>query len=132
TPLILTSYTSQTNMYFMFRFTSNGGNNVYIDDINISGNVGIEDEIANSISFSIYPNPAEEKTLIAFNLLDKQKVQIKVYNVLGQEITTILDGNLNAGEHEYSLTQKTALEPGAYFVKLTVADQSFTKKLIVN
>ncbi len=128
---LLSGYTSQANLYFMFRFISNGGNNVYIDDINISGTTGIQDEIANNLDFNVYPNPSQENTMIAFTLLDKQKVEIKMYDVLGRVVSSVIDGNLNAGEHQYLLTEKANLSPGIYFVKLTVGEESFTKKLII-
>jgi PKD repeat protein len=127
----LSGYISQTNFYMMFRFTSNAGNNIYIDDINLSGTVGIEDEVSNTISFNIFPNPAEENTVIGFNLIEKQKVKLKLYDVLGQEVLSIFNGDLTAGEHEFSLSDKADLKTGIYFVKLAVGDQNFTKKLIV-
>lgn len=128
----LTSYTTQTNFYIMFRFTSNAGANIYLDDINISGTVGgIQDEFADALSFNVYPNPAEDNTVVGFNLLDKQKVEVALYDVLGQHVSTVFDGNLNAGEHEYTIADKTNLTSGIYFVKLTAGDHQVTKKLIV-
>ncbi|MGQ0828513.1 MAG: M43 family zinc metalloprotease [Bacteroidota bacterium] len=127
----LTSFTGQTNFYIMFRFTSNAGSNIYLDDINISGTVGVEDEFSDALSFNIYPNPAEDNSVVGFNLLDKQKVELSVYDVLGQHVSTIVEGNLNAGEHEYKIADKTSLSSGIYFVKLVAGDQKFTKKLIV-
>ncbi|MGQ0828515.1 MAG: M43 family zinc metalloprotease [Bacteroidota bacterium] len=127
----LTSYTGQTNFYIMFRFTSNAGSNIYLDDINISGTVGVGDEFSDALSFNIYPNPAEDNSVVGFNLLDKQNVEVSVYDVLGQHVSTIVEGNLNAGEHEYKITDKASLRSGIYFVKLTAGGQGFTKKLIV-
>ncbi len=127
----LSGYTSQTNFYFMFRFTSNGGNNVYLDDINISGTTGIKEEIASNLDFNVYPNPAEENAIIAFTLLDKQKVNIKMYDVLGRVVSSVFEGNLNAGEHQYPITAKSSLSSGVYFIKLRVGGESFTKKLII-
>ena len=130
---LLSGYTSQANLYFMFRFTSNGGNNVYIDDINISGTstTGIQDEIASNLDFNIYPNPAQDNTVISFTILDKQKVDIKMYDVLGRVVSSVFDGNLNAGEHQYPITDKANLSSGVYFVKLTVGGENFTKKVII-
>jgi len=127
----LASYATISNFYIMFRFTSNGGSNIYIDDINISGTVGIQDELTDALSFNVYPNPIEENTVIGFNLLDKQKVQVQLYDVLGQHVSTIFEGNLSAGEHEYKIADQTNLTSGIYFVKLTAGDHKFTKKLIV-
>ncbi len=129
----LAGYAGQTNLYYMFRFTSDGGNNVYLDDINISGTVsaGI-DEVANNIDFNIYPNPVDENSVIAFSLMQKQNINIKVIDVLGREISTVYNGNLNEGEHQFAVGNNAKLSAGIYFVKVTVdGNKSFTKKMIV-
>lgn len=130
--LVLTAFASQPSLYIMFRFTSDGGNNVYLDDINLSGtsSAGM-DELANSIYFSIYPNPVEENSIITFNLIEKQKVQLKVYDVLGREVNDLYSGELNSGEHQFAISEKSSLRAGVYFVQLNVGTHSFTKKLIV-
>jgi PKD repeat protein len=127
----LSGYSMQANLFFMFRFTSNGGNNIYLDDINISQSTGIENPIADALNFNVYPNPVEENTIISFDILDKQKVGIKIYDIVGREVSSIFSGDLDAGEHQYSIAEKTNLSAGAYFVTLTIDKQRFTKKLIV-
>lgn len=127
----LSGYSSQTNLYFMFRFTSNGGNNIYIDDINLGGSNGIGDDFANTLNFNVAPNPLEKNSIISFNTLDKQKVELKIYDITGREVVSIFNGNLFAGEHQYSIAEKANLSAGVYFVTLCVERQRFTKKLIV-
>ena len=89
------------------------------------------DELANNINFNMYPNPTEGNTIISFNLSENKETAITVYDVLGKEIANVYNGNLNAGEHQYSIADKTKLSSGIYFIKLTVGGESFTKKLIV-
>lgn len=129
---ILTGFASQTNLYYMFRFTSNGGNNIYLDDINISGTVstGIED-LAGNIDFNIFPNPIDENTVINFYLLQNQKIDMKIVDVLGREISMIYKGELNEGEHTYPVNNNGDLSSGIYFVKVTMNEKSFSRKLIV-
>ncbi len=126
----LTSVTTATSLFVKFKFISNAGNNIYLDDINILSNVGV-DELSNNINFNVYPNPAEDNTVIAFNLIEKNQADIKIYDVVGKEVSLIFTGNLSAGEHQYSISGNTKLAAGAYFVKLTVGGESFAKKLIV-
>ncbi len=129
----LNNYTTATNLFFKFQFTSNGGNNIYIDDINIAGQpigAGI-DEFANNLDFNVFPNPADENTIIRFNLIEKEKVTIKIMDVVGREIAAIANGELNSGMHQYSVADNTQLSSGVYFVTLTAGSRSFTKKLIV-
>ncbi len=126
----LASVATETSLLVKFKFTSNAGNNIYLDDINILGGVGI-DELANNIHFNVYPNPAEDNTIISFNLLETNKADIKIYDVVGREISSVFTGSLGAGEHQYSIAENTKLAAGAYFIKLTVGGENFTKKLIV-
>jgi PKD repeat protein len=127
----LNGYTAQTNLYFMFRFTSDGGNNIYIDDINISGTTIGVDELENNLNFNIYPNPANENTVIDFSLISKQTVDLKVMDVVGREVSTIFNGTLNTGDYKYNVNEQAKLAAGVYFIKLTVDNRVFTKKLIV-
>ena len=126
----LSSVSSYASLFIKFKFTSNAGNNIYLDDINITSNVGV-DELSNNINFNIYPNPAEDNSVITFTLLGSSTADVKIYDVVGKEVSTVFTGNLSAGEHTYSISDKTKLAAGAYFVKLAVAGESFTKKLIV-
>ncbi len=127
----LSGYATQTNLYIMFRFTSNGGNNIFIDDINLGGANGIDDGLASTIDFNVYPNPAEENSVISFNILNKQKVELKIFDILGREVSSLFNGYLSAGDHQYSIAEKSDLSPGVYIVTLCVDRQRFTKKLIV-
>lgn len=126
----LSSVSTAPSLMVMFKFTSDAGNNIYLDDINILGNVGI-DELSGNINFKIYPNPAEDNTIISFNLLESNNADIRIYDVIGKEVSTVFKGNLGAGEHQYSVAENTKLAAGVYFVKLTVGGESFTKKLII-
>jgi PKD repeat protein len=121
------------NLFIMFRFTSDQGNNIYIDDINMGSNVGIEEEIAKSINLNIYPNPlgSDENATIVFDLLDNQKTDIAVYDVYGRKVSSIYSGNLNAGSHQFIVNTDEKLSSGVYFIRLSVGGESFAKKIIV-
>ncbi len=94
--------------------------------------VGLNEESSSySINFNVYPNPVEENTIIKFNLIEKQKAELKIYDIMGRQVASIFEGDLNSGEHEYSIANKAKLIPGIYFVKLVVGNQSLVKKMIV-
>ena len=128
--LSLASLASDTSLFIMFKFTSNAGNNIYLDDINIMGNVGV-DELTNNLNFNVYPNPSEDNTLISFKLIENARTDIAIYDVVGKEVATVFSGNLNTGEHQYLIADKTKLSAGVYFIRLNVGGENFTKKLIV-
>ena len=129
--VIFSAFESITNLYFKFRFTSNGGNNIFIDDINISGTTGIEDEVTANLNYNLYPNPAQENTVVSFALTNKQNITLGIYDVLGRSVSSIYSGELSTGGHEFNIAEKSKLSAGVYFVKLDVGKQTFTKKLIV-
>ena len=66
-----------------------------------------------------YPNPFNPSTTIRFALTTSAKVNIKLYNTLGQEVATILNGELNAGIHE-TIFNASNLSSGVYFYRLEV------------
>lgn len=64
-----------------------------------------------------YPNPFNPSTKISFSLADDSKVVLSVYNILGQQVEVLLNGNLPAGQHKISFNS-TLLNSGIYFYKL--------------
>jgi len=64
-----------------------------------------------------YPNPFNPTTMISFNLVVDSKVTLKIYNLLGQEVSTLLNQNLTAGLHEVNF-DATGLNSGIYFYQL--------------
>jgi len=72
-----------------------------------------------------YPNPFNPSTTIEFDLPEDALVTIKIFDVLGREITTLLNNEeLEAGVQEISF-DASALNAGVYFYRITVNDGSF-------
>ncbi|MDP4115055.1 MAG: T9SS type A sorting domain-containing protein [Bacteroidota bacterium] len=64
-----------------------------------------------------YPNPFNPSTVISFSLPNEAKVTLKVYNTIGQEVSTLINGNLTAGEHNVNF-KALNLNSGVYFYQL--------------
>jgi hypothetical protein len=64
-----------------------------------------------------YPNPFNPSTVINFSLPVESDITLKIFNVLGQEITTLLSGRLNAGSQEIKF-DATGLKSGIYFYQI--------------
>lgn len=127
----LTAYASITSLLFKFQFTSDGGNNIYIDDINIEGITGVDD-LSGVANFGIHPNPANENTVIDFNLIHNAPVTITLRDIVGQETSSIYNGVLAAGKHQYVIGAEKKLARGIYLVEFSVGDARIVKKLVVN
>lgn len=86
-------------------------------------NTGIEDEeinVANSISLSQnYPNPFNPTTTIRFGLNKTSDVRLEVFNMLGQQIATLVNGQKAAGWHTVSFDASN-LSTGFYTYRISV------------
>ena len=94
---------------------------------------GIEEEII-SATFSLnqnYPNPFNPITTIRFTLPERSNVQLNVYNILGQKIATLINNEMNSGQHSV-LFNGVGLSSGVYFYILKVDEKFYeTKKMIL-
>ncbi len=82
-----------------------------------------------------YPNPFNPSTKINFSLASDSKVTLKVFNILGQEVSTLFNGNLAAGEHEVNFNA-SSLNSGVYLYQINAEgtnDKNFSsvKKMIL-
>jgi hypothetical protein len=77
-----------------------------------------------------YPNPFNPLTKIKFSIPENSIITLKVYNVIGQEIATLVNEKLNAGTYEIPFSNNL-LPSGVYFYRLQAGDYTNTKKLIL-
>jgi hypothetical protein len=77
-----------------------------------------------------YPNPFNPSTTISFSLPEKSFVSLKVFDLLGREVATLVSGELPAGNQ--SVQWNAANMPGGiYFYRLQAGTYSATKKLVL-
>lgn len=77
-----------------------------------------------------YPNPFNPTTTIKYELPKESFVTLKVYNLLGQEVATLVNENLKAGRYEVSFNG-SKLSNGVYFYRLQAGEFCSTKKLFL-
>lgn len=133
--------TNVTSSYFVsdfrckFRFEGSGGNNFYLDDINIYAGSPSDDlvELAElghgTNELSIYPNPAHDEVNIVFESLSEGIMIVSLKDVSGKEIAK---HNIYAasGRNEVYLSLEEVAS-GAYFVELSGESTKAVKQLIV-
>jgi len=103
-----------------------------------SGNILSDDGISiNQLTRQIesvrnYPNPFRVETMIEFALVENQHVTMRVFDLHGREIETLINENFPAGDHlikwNPSSTSKV-LDPGHYFVKIQTSNEVQTLKI---
>ena len=77
-----------------------------------------------------YPNPFNPTTTIRYGLSHRSHVLITVYNTLGQKVTELVNGEIEAGSHEVKFDGSN-LASGVYFYRLQAGSYTETKKLLL-
>ena len=93
----------------------------------------IDEENINSKDFSLsqnYPNPFNPSTTIRWQMPETGLVTLKIYDVLGREVTTLINGELTAGEHKTIFDSKN-FSSGIYFYQIKTGKFTQTKKMVL-
>lgn len=77
-----------------------------------------------------YPNPFNPTTNIEFSIPKNAWVQLSVYNMLGQQVSTLVNKPLTAGTHTVTFNA-SHLSSGIYFYRIEVGDQINTRKMLL-
>jgi len=82
-----------------------------------------------------YPNPFNPETSIPFTLNQETKVTVKIFNVLGQEMITLLDRDLVAGKHlvQWNAIDKNGVyvSSGVYFYQVETNGNKAVRKMML-
>ncbi len=92
-----------------------------------------ENELGLPKEFSLrqnYPNPFNPSTNIEFALPEQAEVSLKVYNLLGREIYTLVSEKMNAGNHKVEFNA-SGLSTGLYFYRIQAGSFIQTKKMML-
>lgn len=127
-------FKSQPNVrirfYFMENPTAGAGNNLWLDDINFNGTLGVN-ELTQSIGFVVYPNPTPGTATLEFTLSESSLISYNVVDVIGRVVETQKPVNISAGRHTYTINESQTFKPGIYFVSFELNGQKMSRKLIV-
>ncbi len=77
-----------------------------------------------------YPNPFNPSTVINYQLSINSNVTLKVYDVLGREVATLVNEKQNAGIHSVKF-DASSLSSGVYFYRIVAESYTQTKKLVL-
>ena len=91
----------------------------------------IDEDISQINEFKLdqnYPNPFNPKTSIQYSISNKQFVTLKVYNLLGREVATLVNENKEAGNYMINF-DASILPSGVYIYKLQAGDYVQTRKM---
>ena len=114
---------------FKFKFVNGGGNDLYIDDINLSGSLSIE-ETEKVYDFKVYPNPVVENLLVSFNsLINLSNPLIELHDATGRIVKSINFQNISKGETNLEVSSSD-LDSGWYILKIISDEKSISTKFL--
>ena len=103
--------------------------------LSVNGVSSVSESGNNPGDFSLeqnYPNPFNPSTSIQYAIASRQFVQLRVFDVLGNEIATLVNEEKSPGVYNIEFgTGSTELSSGIYFYKITAGDFVQTKKMIL-
>ncbi len=126
------SATSGRWYYRLHQIDLDGTNN-YTEPVSVDIVTGVE-ETALPTAFSLkqnYPNPFNPTTKIEFSIAKSGFVSLKVYDIVGREVATLINQELNQGTYLKTVSGEN-LSSGMYMYKLVSGNYSETKKFILS
>ncbi|AFD05674.1 T9SS type A sorting domain-containing protein [Solitalea canadensis] len=91
-----------------------------------------QEEERNISDVKVYPNPVNDAFTVSYNLKRDNMVTIKLMDLLGNEISTLVSQQrTSAGTQEITFNVSNTLQKGFYFVRLTVGNESVSKRISV-
>ncbi len=110
-----------------------GGFNLNFLDVKYIGAMNAQDEKLLPTKFLLeqnYPNPFNSSTIISYQLPIKSNVTLKIFNLLGKEIKTLVNEEKNIGSHFIEFDAKQ-IASGLYYYRLTADGKNITKKMLL-
>jgi hypothetical protein len=126
----LSNYSTAENLLVKFQSKSDAGNNIYVDDIQISGPLSIQDNDA-SFRVGIQPNPVRDEAILVLNMPTAEQVAISVSDITGRQVATVFNGVAQQGENRFSIASSALGRSGLFLVTVQTANAQQVQKLVV-
>ena len=97
----------------------------YSDEINVEVDVPLTYNLEQN-----YPNPFNPSTLIKYSVANDEFVNVSVFNLLGQKVATLVNGNVKAGSYEVNFNA-SELSSGVYFYSIEAGNFKAIKKMML-
>ena len=128
-PFVLPVIVNSTNYLYL-------GTGSYID-IPLVGSSSFANEYNKNINlpyqFSLkqnYPNPFNPSTLIEYSIASSGNVELKVYDILGREVKTLVNNFMQPGSYNVSF-DASALSSGVYFYKIVSGNYTAVRRMVL-
>ena len=123
--------TGTVRLYIAGQQGNSSGANSTINIVSNEQQSGIDDDKLipkNHVLIANYPNPFNASTLFKFSIPVAGKLEVDIYNIVGQKVESLFNGNANSGE--FSIVWDASQFPsGVYFCRLTVDNKAFNHRI---
>lgn len=89
----------------------------------------VNDKLLNNVK--VYPNPISDQLNLSFNISKDATVTVKIMDVLGNEITTLLSERVAAGDQNKPFQIASRITSGFYFIRVSAGPEVITKRISV-
>jgi PKD repeat protein len=114
---------------FRFEFTSDLGNDFYLDDFMVMGPLSIEDALEpEHLGIRLFPNPTADKFQLTLNLTEPALVNVTMTDIAGRQVLNPVVLQANQGANSFGITPPS-LSSGMYMVYININGRTFTQKL---
>jgi hypothetical protein len=139
----ISTYSNRQNLKLGWQYVGNDGDLVAIDGVKLLGFVtDINDDVYHIYSFDLeqnYPNPFNPSTVIGYQLPVSGDVKIKIFDILGREVATLVDEYNPAGRYEVEFNPESPIGAGSikypasgvYLYQLRTESFVQTRKMIL-
>lgn len=131
----LLPFVSNASVNFKFEYTRDtvpAANNIFIDDINVSGVLAIRGNTQGPLQqLSVFPVPSDAAVNVSFSLASDQKVSLSVIDLSGRVVSVPHSAALSGGNYTWQVNADQALAPGGYFLMLQAGHAQLTQKMII-
>jgi DNA-binding beta-propeller fold protein YncE len=98
--------------------------------------VGIKDnrtktQIIATFELKLYPNPCLRNIILSYQLLENSNINITIYDATGTLVSTLFEGQREAGVYESQWHRPSSIPAGIYFLRFKTKDFSATKRFVV-
>ncbi len=130
--------TTQPEIYsFIDKDVSNGSYVYRLKQIDFDGSYKYSKEVEVSVNvpsqFSLsqnYPNPFNPTTTIDYSIPKDGNVSLTVYNILGQQVVSLVNGNMKSGQHQVTF-DASRFASGVYYYRLESNNHVMVKKMML-
>jgi hypothetical protein len=121
-------FAGKSNVLIAFKTTSNFGNNVYIDDINLFQTPTAINQVKIEDLLTLSPNPFSNNIVIDFNIATQQEINGKIVSTDGKVVAQF---SVPKNTKSYAI-DLSVLSPGMYNLHINSSSKSYSKKIVKN